>query len=80
MRTKKEVLYTCLTNQVVPDKEISEDVLCNELIFSVESWESNELLVKILSAMQEYANEWSKAGEQENELDEYLDNLEQEWK
>lgn len=80
MRTKKEVLYTCLTNQIVPDKEISEDNICSELITHIESWESNELLTKILAAMQEYATEWSKAGEEQNELDSYIENLEQEWK
>lgn len=80
MRTKKEVLYTCLTNQIVPDKEISEDTICGELITHIESWESNDLLMKILAAMQEYATEWSKAGEEQNELDNYIENLEQEWK
>lgn len=80
MRTKKEVLYTCLTNQIVPDKEISEDAIGNELISYIELWKSSDLENRILAAMQEYAQEWSRAGEEQNDLDSYLENLEQEWK
>ena len=35
---------------------------------------------QVLAAMQEYATEWSKAGEEQNDLDSYIENLEQEWK
>lgn len=76
MRTKKEVLYTCLTNQIVPDKEINDLVLYEAIWHNIDD---SNIVQEILSAMQEYATEWSKAGE-ENELDEFLNNLEREWK
>lgn len=77
MRTKKEVLYTCLTNMVVPDKEIEErDVLLGIL----DCTNDGTIVSDVLAAMQEYAQEWSRAGEEQNDLDSYLENLEQEWK
>ncbi len=82
MRTKKEVLYTCLTNQIAPDKEITDqdiiDGIRESINYSV--YNNSDVVQEILTAMQEYATEWSKAGEEENELDSYIENLEQEWK
>lgn len=81
MRTKKEILYTCLTNQIVPDKEITDIVLYEAMWHSMEfSNDDNNIAQEVLAAMQEYATEWSKAGEQQNDLDSYIENLEQEWK
>lgn len=81
MRTKKEVLYTCLTNQIVSDNEISDITLYEAIWNSIEfSNDDDNVVQEVLAAMQEYATEWSKAGEEENELDSYIENLEQEWK
>jgi len=78
MRTKKEVLYTCLTNMIVPDNEIDDIVLYEAMWHNLEH--SMQVIQEVLAAMQEYATEWSKAGEEENDLDSYIENLEQEWK
>lgn len=81
MRTKKEVLYTCLTNQIAPDKELDDIVLYEAIWNTIEFSEGDGNIVQeILAAMQEYAQEWSRAGEEQNDLDSYLENLEQEWK
>lgn len=81
MRTKKEVLYTCLTNQIAPDKEISDIVLYEAIWNSIEySNDDDNVVQEVLAAMQEYAQEWSRAREERNDLDSYLENLEQEWK
>ena len=81
MRTKKEVLYTCLTNQIVSDNEISDITLYEAIWNSIEfSNDDDNVVQEVLAAMQEYATEWSKAGEEGNELDSYIENLEQEWK
>lgn len=77
MRTKKEVLYTCLTNQIVPDKKIETRDIHEEVMNCTDDCTIVDI---ILAAMQEYATEWSKAGEEENDLDSYIENLEQEWK
>jgi len=81
MRTKKEVLYTCLTNQIVSDNEISDITLYEAIWNSIEfSNDDDNVVQEVLAAMQEYATEWSKAGEEKNDLDSYIENLEQEWK
>ena len=81
MRTKKEILYTCLTNQIVSDNEISDITLYEAIWNSIEfSNDDDNVVQEVLAAMQEYATEWSKAGEEQNDLDSYIENLEQEWK